>query len=357
MSLLAQDERLARRVGAATLAVLAAAILFVVFVWDEIEWGRRLRVTVVMRSSGGLQEGAPLIVAGSEVGTIESIRRSPHGVPGPLGGEEGVLIRVAIEARHAGRLVRGADVFVASRGVLSARYLELGPMPADGEPLGDGDVLRGADPPTLDRVLQRTWDNLMTAREFAEAVRPELDTLRVRIAELEANLDATLATSSSSAPAVAVAAGALGLMAEVDALVTEAGATRTALGGDAGLARIEAIVDETRSTLARASTTIAALRPSIDRLGSATSAARARLGERGPRAVAAIEQAIDRGRKAIALVEPLLAKVREVRDRLRRGEGSMGRLMTDPEFPEDAKELGKILKRTPWRVIAKPKDE
>jgi hypothetical protein len=28
--------------------------------------------------------------------------------------------------------------------------------------------------------------------------------------------------------------------------------------------------------------------------------------------------------------------------------------MNDPEFPEDAKELGKILKRQPWKVINRP---
>ena len=55
-------------------------------------------------------------------------------------------------------------------------------------------------------------------------------------------------------------------------------------------------------------------------------------------------------------VEPLLAKVDDISGRLARGEGSLGLLMKDPEFPEDAKELGKILKRQPWKVIAKPKD-
>ena len=28
--------------------------------------------------------------------------------------------------------------------------------------------------------------------------------------------------------------------------------------------------------------------------------------------------------------------------------------MHDPEFPEDAKELGKILKRQPWKLIDHP---
>ena len=38
------------------------------------------------------------------------------------------------------------------------------------------------------------------------------------------------------------------------------------------------------------------------------------------------------------------------------GEGSLGRLMADPEFADDAKDLGKIMKRHPWRILERPKD-
>jgi len=30
------------------------------------------------------------------------------------------------------------------------------------------------------------------------------------------------------------------------------------------------------------------------------------------------------------------------------------KLANDPEFPEDARELGKVLKRHPWRVLEHP---
>jgi hypothetical protein len=46
----------------------------------------------------------------------------------------------------------------------------------------------------------------------------------------------------------------------------------------------------------------------------------------------------------------------ELAQRIARGEGSLGRLLTDPEFPEDTKELGKIMKRQPWKIVQKPPD-
>ena len=46
MSLLAQDERLTRRVGAIALVLLVLGIIFFVFVFDQIEWGKQTRIKV-----------------------------------------------------------------------------------------------------------------------------------------------------------------------------------------------------------------------------------------------------------------------------------------------------------------------
>src|SRR3954468_14991030 len=140
--MIAQDEQLARKVGSVTLAAIALAIGFFVFVYDQIEWGKHVRIRVYFHHAGSLHEGGPFVVAGQAIGKIESIALSPRGAPGPLAGEEGVVVGVAIEAAEAARVDRGGDVFVASRGALAERYLELGPPPADAVPapgLREGD--------------------------------------------------------------------------------------------------------------------------------------------------------------------------------------------------------------------------
>lgn len=363
MSLAAQDERLTRRVGAVTLVLLAAGIAFAIFVAPRIEWGHHIRVRVYFVHTGGLREGAPVVVAGRSIGRIESIARAPHGAPGPLGGDEGVVVTAAISARMARRLPRDGDFFIASRGTLSERYLEIGPASAarpaaaaaatapaataPAPPLAEGDELRGRDPPTLDRVLQRTWTNLTVAREFGRAIRPELDLLRQRLAELGATIDAIADD----------AGGAGALVADVLALRAEARALReVGLGGDRGLAELDAVVAGTRALIARARGALDALDPAASAASAGAAALRATLARRGPSIAARFALAISRARAAMDGLEPLLAKVAELRGRLERGEGSLGRLMRDPEFPEDAKELGKILKRQPWKIIDRPQD-
>jgi hypothetical protein len=61
-------------------------------------------------------------------------------------------------------------------------------------------------------------------------------------------------------------------------------------------------------------------------------------------------------RTALDKIDPLLAAATELGERFARGEGSIGRLLHDPEFPEDTKELGKYLKRHPWKFLERPPD-
>ena len=350
MSLLAQDEVLTRKVGAATLLVLAAAIAFVVFVADRIDWGDDVRLAVYFEHTGGLREGAPIVVAGRTIGEVEAIALSPRGAPDtPLNGKEGVAVTIAIDADIAARITRGGDVFVASRGPLGARYLELGPAPEalHGGPslAADRKPLKGSEPPSIDRVMQRTWDNLTIAREFADAVRPEMTVLRARLGELQATLD-------SIAPSLPAQ---LALGAELGALAAEVRTLRDrTLGGDAGRAKLDGVIAETRATIAQARRTFDAVGAKLDVLATSSQALRARLADRGPAAVRAVELAIARIRTAMTKVDALLVKVEDLQARIARGEGSLGKLMQDPEFPEDAKALGKILKRQPWKVIQRP---
>jgi ABC-type transporter Mla subunit MlaD len=340
VSLLAQDERLTRRVGAVTLALLAGAIVFVIFVYDRIDWGRTSRVKIYFSGTGGLQVGAPFIVAGRSIGKIETIARSPRGATPLLEGEEGVAVTVALNADDASRVERTGDVFVSSRGVFGARHIEIGPPRQLGETLRDGDELRGRDPPSLDRVLQRTWNNLTTASAFAAAVRPEYDALT-------AELDALRATLADLAPGIL-------LSDDIGALRDEAKKTYAALGGDTGIDRMSRLRADTETTVGQARAAISKLRASADVLSASLDVLRARLGTKGGAVFDRVDLAIARVREAIAKSEPLLAQLEALELHIARGEGSLLKLARDPEFPEDAKELGKILKRQPWKLLDRP---
>jgi ABC-type transporter Mla subunit MlaD len=343
--LLATDAHLARRVGTVALAVIALATVFFVVVYDRIEWGSHVRVRVFFHTTGGLSEGAPFVVAGRTVGKVESVALVPRGASKLLGDADGIVVTVAIDAGEADRLDHGGDVFVASKGALSGKYLELGPTPEPTRGLKEGDELVGADPPSLDRVLQRTWDNLQTMGAFAGELKPELDALKAQLKELGQNLDQTPGVERF-APLIADASDAIDQLQHL---------RDVALGGDLGAARLGNMIAHGRHALADARVALDKLSASASQLGAGLDALKARLGSKGEEALARFQLAIDRTRAAIAKIEPLMAEVDALNASLEAGDGSMMKLMHDPEFPEDAKELGKILKRHPWRVMDHPK--
>jgi ABC-type transporter Mla subunit MlaD len=327
------------RVGAAMLGAILAAIVFVVGILPRIDLGDGVHVRVLFEHVGALREDAPVIVAGRTVGKVESIALTETGTTV-------VLIRVDDDARWM--VPVDGDFFISSKGVLSNRYLEVGP-PRSGEPPGRpvraGDEVRGVDPPSLDRALQRTWDNMVRTREFMDAVAPELEALRAALRSLSATLAEIEPTPGAYAR--------LGL--ELLDLVDEAGTLRDTLAAAGASptelralgARAGAVLDDGRAAIAR-------VRAAADRL----TADLARItGNRAvPDAIARLRTALAEGDRILARTDALLANTRALMAMIERGEGSMMKLSRDPEFPEDAKALGKLLKRSPWRVIGHPDD-
>jgi hypothetical protein len=70
-----------------------------------------------------------------------------------------------------------------------------------------------------------------------------------------------------------------------------------------------------------------------------------------------LARTLDQARAAIAKVERVVASATELATRVRQGHGTVGALMNDPEFSDDAKQLGRLLKRNPWRILGHPTRE
>jgi ABC-type transporter Mla subunit MlaD len=349
---LATDTHLARRVGTIALAVIGLATVFFVFIWSRLDLGSHVRIRVYFHTTGGLREGAPFVVGGRTVGRVETIALVPHGASKLLGNEDGIVLTVAIDSGDAPSIDRGGDVFIASRGALSAKYLELGPAPEPTAALKEGDELVGADPPSLDRVLQRTWDNLQTMGGFAAEIKPELDALRAQIDELRSHFDTTGGNLATLVPAIERVGTLIDDASNISAQIHQL--REVGLGGEAGAARLQAVIARGRQMVGDARVSLDKLSASADQLRASLESVRGRLGTRGDEAIAKLELAIDRTRAVIAKVDPLLAQIDALNASLAAGDGSLMKLMHDPEFPEDAKELGKILKRHPWRVMDHP---
>ncbi len=385
---LVPDERTAIKVGAAALVLSLGAVVFLAVIAPRLEWSEVVRARIYYTELAGLREGAPVRSAGALIGHVESIALAPPGQPGPLSGQTGAAVHVVIDPDLLARTWRGGSYLISSVGPLSSRYIEVLP-PSAGQPderdvrderdaryqpVREGDELRGIDPPTLDRVLQQTWTNLLIARRFLEEVAPEGRQLRAELAQLAQTVrelrsgsgsgsgSATGSGSGSATGSGSVTASSAApedvidrLAAQLDELFATAELTwNDVVGGRAGLARMQALATGAAATWRNASASSAQLSALFAQLRAELLRIDLQLANAAPgsRLTALLAQA----RSLAAKLELAQRSLGVIQARWQRREGTLGRLLSDPEFPEDAKELGKILKRQPWRIFGHPDD-
>ena len=343
MELAVRDERLTLRVGTVTLAALAAFAVFQL-VFDGCRQGDRFPVTVYFAHLGGLAEDADVQVAGRVIGQVESIYAVPAHMtrPGhllyPLGG---VAVRLGIERARAYMTTKNAEIFISNKGMFGQRYLEVGVPLAGAErerPLRAGDEVRGVDPPIMDRVLTRSYRNIEIARRFMAAIRPEWDELTEALGQLALTL-----TRFEVLPA------AVALGESLDRLSGQARAlgAKVAESGVTG-ATLAQLMSEAQVTSARLDQSMTEVRARLRILQREIDGLRTRipddLGQR-------LERLLTTTDESLARVQGLVVQVREIAASVRRGEGTVGAIWNDPEFPEHAKELGRIIKRRPWKLF------
>lgn len=138
------------------------------------------RVEVLFDSVAGLNDKAPVRVAGVRVGTVEAI------------GLEGRRARVTVLLDTDLQLPAGSTARIANAGILGDKYIELEPGPAGGPPLPEGQMLEGETPVTFDQALER-FDALgQSLQQITGDVSAQGD-LGTTIRRLLDNLEATSA--------------------------------------------------------------------------------------------------------------------------------------------------------------------
>lgn len=347
MELAVRDQRLSTRVGALTLLFVGAFSAFIV-ASDGCDFTTRFPVTVYFGHLGGLAEGDSVQVAGREIGHITAISSMPVGADGPshpLLPEGGVAVHLVIDEGRRYMTAKNSEPFIANKGLFGQKYIELGPPPGRAirdRQLRAGDELRGVDPPRMDRVLIRSYRNLSVARAFMDAIRPEWDDLTGALARL----GLTLARFEVLPAAVAAGESLRRMTGEARTL------RATVLATGVARADIARVLDDARATSARLEVAMTDVRTRLQVLKTELARLRARIPDD---ALTRFQRAVTVADASLSKVQNLVANAREIVDIVRRGEGTVGAIWNDPEFPEYAKDLGKLIKRHPWELLGRPR--
>lgn len=345
------DDRVARRVGVVVMALVAVAAAAVLLV-DCSRLRPGIEVTIYYAHIGALEEGADVQIAGRAVGVVTSVQllppRAVRDPRHPLHPAGGVAVHVRLQKRYAGWAMTDSDYFITAKGVLGEPYIEIGPGQVDRPDhrgLRAGDAVRGADPARMDQVIVRSFQNMSELRRLLDDVSPAARELRDSLARLA---DTLREIEPEPGAYGALAGNLVHLSSSLDSL------TAGFRAENLGPAELSALADAAGAFADRARAELVLIGAALDRLSADLDRVR---GSIPPGLAERLDRAIATARLATARVERIVATGQELADRIDKGHGTVGALMNDPEFIDDAKQLGKILKREPWRVVGHPTHE
>lgn len=330
------ESGLRRQLQLGSLVIISLALTVLgIILFSGRTLGRGDRIYVRMHLPGALRVWSKVRLAGRDIGEVRDIV--------PVRG--GVLVEAFVLRDWLPHLHKRSEIFVSSVSILGEAHLEVGP-PRDGGDAGPsvapGDELVATDPPDLDKLLSYTLENSREWMKLIEEARPDVQALMSAGASLMTNIESLPVESKQWGDAVErmfqIFRDTQGLIALLDS----AGGGKRILADARDIGRlidekspeVGVILDRFADATDRIAKLDALL--SDEQLGKAT------------HAWATLKQ-------TSAAVEAIVADVTYLGNRLRRGKGTLGGLLTDKELWDDLHESHRKLKSQPWTLIKPPK--
>ena len=334
-----RSERL--QVGALVLGALVLLGGFVV-VLGSVSWRGGYRVYVDFDFSGNLQSGAPVKISGIKVGKVEEVAFWGGTIDPHVKRRVQVRATVWVEERSKEAIRQDAEFFINTAGVLGEQYLEVVPGSYDKPALPAASIVRGVDPPRTDLIVARLYEFLDSVTTLLRDDKDAITDVLRSGASMVRSIDDVLKENR-----VEIAR----LLKNVDTLTAEAshlvGAIEHGVGDASQLRRTLANVEALSASIRRdIDPLLAKTRETLDGVNKVTSMV-------GPEDKQKLERALDDLVRVGGKVDGIAGDAKALVGDVRRGKGTAGALLVDPQIYDDLKELVRDLKRNPWKFFWK----
>lgn len=339
------------KVGALVLFGIALLVAFV-FVLGDFSLGSGFEFNVEFGNSGGLKPGADVAIAGINVGGVESLRFLNNEGKKKGATPVGVRVRIRVDKEYADAIRENSEFYITTRGVLGEPYIEIVTTDFGSAAVKENAVLVGIDPPRMDLIISKATDLLTVANDLLS--NPEINTkdlikntssLMKNLTEFidsnRGNLDETVVNVKESTKEASI------LLAALNVAVGDGAPIKQTISDIRGAAR---------SSRRIAGSVEKKIDPLMRDLGDTTKNAKA-LMETTDRLIVKnekkISESLDNIHKSSKDLSEMASKTNKMVDDMAAGKGTVGALMTDEELYDDMKELMKVIKKRPWKIIWK----
>ncbi len=338
------------KVGALFLFSIILLVGFVLLLGD-FSFGSGFRFDVEFDNAGGLKPGADVAIAGINVGNVQELRFLKNDDAGPGDNAVAVRAKIRVDEQYADSIRADSDFFITTRGVLGEPYIEIVTQDFDSPPIEDGAVVRGVDPPRMDLIIAKGSDLLSSLTELLNDPDIHAKDLLKNTASLAKHLDEFVVDNREDLDATVknVRAGShdgAQLLASLNEAVDGQGLRRT-------LGDVEATAQNARQISARVERDID---PVMDDVTVTAGNAR-QVSESANRVITdnetKLNASIDNLHESTENLNRLSADAQVVLANVSQGKGTVGALISDREIYDDMKELLRVIKQRPWKIVWK----
>ncbi len=324
-------------------ALLVTAVLLVGR--SQTLFMHRVRLHTAFDNTSGLVVGAPVRLAGVDVGVVESLRFAPER------SDRRVHVTMVVDRRYLDRIRSDSVARLSSKGLLGDTLIDLTVGSVEAATLHDGATVRGQETAGLNEVVGALHEGIDEVRALSTTARERLDA--VLTDDLGRDLGRFAHSSADIAEHIEKGDGLAHALVYDPKMARSADrfladAQRTAADADRAVTRIDGLLDEVQ----RGNGTLHGLvyRDDGGRLLAQLS-----------RSAEAIQQFLDRLRSGDGLLHELVyddhgellanltalsTTLREIGDEVRQGKGTLGALLEDPTIYEDLKTILGNIKRS-----------
>lgn len=316
--------------------LLAALVL----VMGGVHLGSRFPIAVDFNNPGGLQNGAPVKIAGVRVGAVDRVEfRGPQVDPRT---RRSALVRVHIEVdeRYRRELHADAAFYVTTQGVLGEQFLAIDPG-TGAQPLLDvSRPVEGIDPPRIDLFVARAYTLLDDTVTAMHANRAQIGAM---VDDLSGVLHDTRDVLHRNGGRVdSILDNTDRLIRDTDGLVNAA--------RDRYVDGVQArrIINHAESLL----TTIDREVPPLSRDARSLIARLDHIAQGvGDPQIQDLQRTLREVRTLSERANAVMGDAQAVSSRVRSGQGTVGALLMDEEIYDDLQEMIRDLKHNPWKFF------
>jgi phospholipid/cholesterol/gamma-HCH transport system substrate-binding protein len=338
------------RVG---LTVVVASIILMVLIFLMSGTGgwftRKIHLTAYIDNAGGLREGAPVRLAGVDIGNVTKVRVTQNRPQTP------VEVDMKVATTYAFALRKDSIAMLATAGVLGETFVDIDSSVAKGPEVHDGDTLLTKEQPDIQDVVrasQGTLENLDSLIKrvdriigFIESGQGSIgkviyssdmyDRLNATVAEFKSLMDDIQSGKGSIGPLITSDEAYKKVIAAIDKVNLMIDDIQAGKGSAGKLLKDPQLYDNTNKTVAN-----------IRQLTDDMNAGKGALGK------------FTHDQEFANKLQETLNNLTVLTDRMERGEGSVGMLFKDPalynnsnQMLVETRELVKSIRENPKKYL------